>query len=65
MPWLSGYRVTPVLAQKSKTGEKNAKKIRRKVIEGKLSLPGKYSEVIEDAMMGYSEERLSLVGTRL
>jgi hypothetical protein len=51
MPWLSGHRVTPVLAQKSKTGEKSAKEIRKKVIE--------------DAMLGYREERLGLVGTRM
>jgi hypothetical protein len=40
-----------VLAQKTKTEEKNAKEMRKKVIE--------------DAMLECREERLSLVGTRL
>lgn len=33
-----------------------------KVLEGTVHLPGKYSKPIELAMLGYREERLTLVG---
>ena len=40
----------------------NVKKIVKKVLEGTVSLPGKYSKLIEEAMVGYREEQLTLVG---
>ena len=40
----------------------NVKKIVKKVLEGTVSLPGKYSKPIEVAVLGYSEERLTLAG---
>lgn len=39
----------------------NVKKIVKKVLEGTVSLPGKYTRLIEKAMPGYREERLTLV----
>ena len=39
------------------------KKVRsvKKVLEGTVSLPGKYSRLIEEAMPEYKEEQLTLV----
>ncbi len=39
----------------------NVKKIVKKVVEGTVSLPGKYSKLIEEAILGYGEEQLILV----
>jgi hypothetical protein len=39
----------------------NVKKIVKKVLEGTVSLPGKYSELIEDAVPGRRQEHLTLV----
>lgn len=39
----------------------NVKKIVKKVLQGTVSLPGKYSKLIEEAMLGYRAERLTLV----
>ena len=35
----------------------NVKKIVKKVLDGTVSLPGKYSKLIEEAMLGYREEQ--------
>jgi len=35
----------------------NVKKIVKKVLEGTVSLPGKYSKLIEETMLGYGEEQ--------
>ena len=43
----------------------NVKKIVKKVLEGTAILPGKYSKLIEDAMLGYREEQLTLVGAKV
>jgi len=43
----------------------NVKKIVKKVLEGAVSLPGKYSKLIEEAMLGYGEEQLTLVGAEV
>ena len=44
----------------------NVKKIAKKVLEGAVSLPGKYGKLIEEAMLGYREERrLTLVGAEV
>lgn len=43
----------------------NVKKIVKKVIEGTISLPGKYSKPIEVAILGYREEQLPLVSARM
>ena len=40
----------------------NVKKIVKKVLQGTLTLPGKYSNLIEEAMPGYKEDKLPLVG---
>ena len=40
----------------------NVKKIVKKVLQGTLTLPGKYSNLIEEAMPGYREDQLPLVG---
>ena len=40
----------------------NVKKIVKKVLEGTVSLPEKYGKLIEEAMLGYKEEQLTLVG---
>ena len=40
----------------------NVKKIVKKVLQGTLTLPGKYSNLIEEAMPGYREDKLLLVG---
>jgi hypothetical protein len=43
----------------------NVKKIVKRVIEGAVHLPGKYSKLIEEAMLGYREEDLALVGAEV
>jgi transposase len=43
----------------------NVKKIVRKVLEGTVSLPGKYDKLIEEAVLGYREKRLTLVGAKV
>jgi transposase len=43
----------------------NVKKIVKRVIEGAVHLPGKYSKLIEEAMLGYREEDLALVGAKV
>jgi hypothetical protein len=40
----------------------NVKKIVKRVLDGTVSLPGKYTKLIEEAMLGYREEQLKLVG---
>jgi transposase len=40
----------------------NVKKIVKRVLDGTVSLPGKYDKLIEEAVMGYGEEQLTLVG---
>lgn len=40
----------------------NVKKIVKKVFQRAISLLGKYSKLIEGAMLGYREEQLTLVG---
>ncbi len=40
----------------------NVKKIVKKVLQGTLTLPGRYSNLIEEAMPGYREDKLLLVG---
>jgi transposase len=42
----------------------NVKKIVKKVLEGTVHLPGKYSKLIEEAMLGYREEQLTSVRAR-
>jgi len=37
----------------------------KKVLQGIVSLPGKYSKLIEEAMPGYREEQLTLVGVKM
>ena len=39
----------------------NVKKIVKKVLEGAVTLPRKYSKLIQEAMSGYREEQLTLV----
>ncbi len=39
----------------------NVKKIVKRVLEGTVSLPGKYDQLIEEAVPGYGEEQLTLV----
>jgi transposase len=39
----------------------NVKKIVKRVLDGTVSLPGKYNKLIEEAVLGYREERLTLV----
>ena len=41
------------------------KKIVKRVLEGTVTLPGKYSKLIEEAMLGYKEEQLTLVGAEM
>jgi len=43
----------------------NVKKIVKKALEGTVSLPGKYSRLIEQAMLEYKEEQLTLVGAEV
>ena len=40
----------------------NVKKIVKRVLDGTVSLPGKYDRLIEGAVLGYREEQLALVG---
>ena len=40
----------------------NVKKIVKKVLQGTITLPGSYSNLIEEAMPGYREDQLPLVG---
>jgi hypothetical protein len=40
----------------------NVKKIVKKVLQGTLTLPRGYSNLIEEAMPGYREDQLTLVG---
>ena len=40
----------------------NVKKIVKRVLDGTVSLPGKYDKLIEEAVPGYVEEQLTLVG---
>jgi hypothetical protein len=43
----------------------NVKKIMKKGLQGTISLPRKYSKLIEEAMSGYREEQLTLVGVSM
>ena len=43
----------------------NVKKIVKKVLRGTVSLPGKSSKLIGEAMLGYREEQLTLVGAEV
>ncbi len=43
----------------------NVKKLAKRVLEDASHLPGKYSKPIEVAMLGYREERLTLVGAEV
>ncbi len=43
----------------------NVKKIVKKVLEGTVSLPGKYSKLIEEAIPRYRQEQLALVGAEM
>jgi hypothetical protein len=40
----------------------NVKKIVRRVLDGTVRLPGKYNKLIEEAVFGNRQERLTLVG---
>ena len=40
----------------------NVKKIVKKVLQATLTLPGRYSNLIEEAMPGYRKDKLPLVG---
>ncbi len=42
----------------------NVKKIVRKMLEGTVRLPEKYSRLMEEAIPGCKEERLTLVGAK-
>ncbi len=37
----------------------------KEVLQGIVSLPGKYSKLIEEAMPGYREGQLTLVGAEI
>jgi transposase len=43
----------------------NVKKIVMKVLQGTVTLPGKYSKLIEEAVLRYREEQLTLVGAEV
>jgi hypothetical protein len=43
----------------------NVKKIVKKVLQGTITLPERYSKLIEEAMPGYGEKRLTLVGAEV
>ena len=43
----------------------NVKKIVKRVLDGTVSLPGKYNKLIEEAVLGYREEQLALVGAEV
>jgi transposase len=40
----------------------NVKKIVKKVLQGTITLPGGYSKLIEEAILGYKEDKLQLFG---
>ena len=40
----------------------NVKKIVKKVLQGTITLPGRYSKLIEEAILRYREDQLTLVG---
>ena len=40
----------------------NVKKIVKRVLDGTVSLPGRYSKLMEETMLGCREEQLTLVG---
>ncbi|MFC1981638.1 hypothetical protein ACFLVN_05305 [Chloroflexota bacterium] len=42
----------------------NVKKIVKRVLDGTVSLPGKYDKLIEEAV-GYRETQLTLVGAKI
>jgi len=43
----------------------NVKKIVKRVLDGTVSLPGKYNKLIEEAVRAYREEQLTLVGAEV
>ncbi len=43
----------------------NVKKIVKKVLEGAVSLPGKYGKLVEEAIPRYRQEQLTLVGAEV
>jgi len=43
----------------------NVKKIVKRVLDGAVSLPGKYDKLIEEAVLGYREKQLTLVGAEV
>ena len=43
----------------------NVKKIVMKVLQGTVTLPGKYSRLIEEAVLGYRDEQLAWVGAEV
>ena len=43
----------------------NVKKIVKRVLDGTGSLPGKHNKLIEEALLGYREEQLALVGAEV
>jgi hypothetical protein len=43
----------------------NVKKIVKRVLDGTVSLPGKYGKLTEEAWLGYREKQLTSVGAKL
>jgi len=43
----------------------NVKKIVKRVLDGTVSLPGKYDKLIEEAVLAYREKQLTLVGAEV
>ena len=43
----------------------NVKKIVKRVLDGTVSLPGKYDKLIEGVVLGYREKQLTLVGAEV
>ena len=43
----------------------NVKKIVKRVLDGTASLPEKYDKLIEEAVLGYREKQLALVGAEV
>jgi hypothetical protein len=43
----------------------NVKKIVKRVLDGTVSLPGKYDKLIEEALSAYREKQLTLVGAEM
>jgi transposase len=43
----------------------NVKKIVKRVLDGTVSLPGKYDKLIEEAVLGYREKQLTSVGAEV